>query len=115
LTATLADLFYNAADLVKSKGLTADQLSAWTATLPELKSAGNDNAKLSAGFLAAGDSVMQRLYSHVNQGGFHIAEQIDKNNGQQISAKDLTWSFANILTSLKRRELLTESFEIVNE
>ena len=31
-------------------------------------------------------------------------EQIDKNNGKQISAYDLTWSYAEVLNSLKWRE-----------
>lgn len=38
--------------------------------------------------------------------GFHISEQIDKHDGSQISAENLTWSYANVLTALKRREML---------
>jgi GH15 family glucan-1,4-alpha-glucosidase len=47
--------------------------------------------------LAAGDSVMTRIYAHVRGDSYDITEQIDKNNGKQISAKKLTWSYANIL------------------
>jgi GH15 family glucan-1,4-alpha-glucosidase len=39
-----------------------------------------------------GDGVLLRLRSHVEQDGFHLAEQIDENDGTQISAADLTWS-----------------------
>jgi glucoamylase len=51
----------------------------------------------------AGDSVMSRLYKYVKNDGGHIAEQIGKNSGAQTSAKDLTWSYANILSAMKER------------
>jgi len=51
----------------------------------------------------AGDAVMNRLYQHVKGDGGHIAEQIDRNNGAQKSANDLTWSYANILSAMKER------------
>jgi glucoamylase len=57
--------------------------------------------------IKAGDAVMYRLYSHVKDDGGHIAEQIDKNNGKQKSANDLTWSFANILSAMREREAAT--------
>ena len=53
--------------------------------------------------LAAGDSVMSRLWSHVNSDDGRIDEQIDKNSGVQASAEGLTWSYANILHALKIR------------
>ena len=53
--------------------------------------------------LAAGDSVMSRLWSHVNSDDGRIDEQIDKNSGVQTSAQGLTWSYANILHALKIR------------
>lgn len=46
---------------------------------------------------------MYRLYQHVKGDAGHIAEQIDRNNGVQKSAKDLTWSYANILSAMKER------------
>jgi GH15 family glucan-1,4-alpha-glucosidase len=30
-------------------------------------------------------------------------EQIDKNNGKQLSAYDLTWSYAEVLNAIKYR------------
>lgn len=53
--------------------------------------------------LEAGDAVMFRLYQHVKDDGGHIAEQIDKNSGKQTSAKDLTWSYGNVLDAYKFR------------
>jgi len=96
LTATLADLFYNAALKVrKNQGITKEQAQAWQAVLPALRdlpTSSDDPEAVVRIFTNAGDSVMQRIYAHVQQDGFHISEQIDKNNGAQISAQNLTWS-----------------------
>jgi len=35
----------------------------------------------------------------------HITEQIDRNSGLQKSAKDLTWSYANILSAMQQRKI----------
>ena len=58
----------------------------------------------------AGDAVMSRLYKYVKNDGGHIAEQIGRNSGLQTSAKDLTWSYANILSAMKERKA---SFELL--
>jgi GH15 family glucan-1,4-alpha-glucosidase len=44
---------------------------------------------------------MYRLYNHVKNDDGHIAEQIGRNSGVQTSAKDLTWSYANILSAMR--------------
>lgn len=54
---------------------------------------------------------MYRLYSKVKADNGHIAEQIDRNNGAQKNAKDLTWSYANILSAMKEREKVTEKLQ----
>lgn len=53
--------------------------------------------------MSAGDAVMYRLYHHVNDRDGHVDEQISKTTGVQTSAKDLTWSYANILSAMKER------------
>lgn len=60
LTATLADLFYNAAIKVKKSGIESEQKVAWAAVLPALSDA-NDQASIVQVFTDAGDSVMQRI------------------------------------------------------
>jgi len=50
---------------------------------------------------------MYRLFQHVKNGNGHIDEQIDRNNGAQKSAKDLTWSYANILSAMQYRKKAT--------
>ncbi len=54
---------------------------------------------------------MYRMYQHVKADGGHIAEQISRSTGAQASAKDLTWSYANILSAMKEREKATIQFE----
>ena len=56
------------------------------------------------GTLKAGDAIMYRLYQHVKNDGGHIAEQIGKTSGSQVSANDLTWSYANILSAMQARK-----------
>jgi glucoamylase len=53
---------------------------------------------------SAGDAVMNRLYKYVKNDGGHISEQIGRNSGAQTSAKDLTWSYANILSAMQQRK-----------
>jgi len=59
----------------------------------------------------AGDSVLYRIYNHVKNDGFHLAEQIDRNTGAQASAKDLTWSYGNVLTAMHARKTLMAKLE----
>ena len=58
--------------------------------------------------VAAGDSVLYRLYQHVKSDDGHISEQISKTGGNQVSAKDLTWSFANILSAMQAKDSVEE-------
>ena len=52
----------------------------------------------------AGDAVMYRIYYHIQGYSDHLSEQLDKNTGQETSAYDLTWSYANVMVALKTRE-----------
>lgn len=93
LTATLADLFYNAGLKVQKSGISSAQKAAWAAVLGGLKGVHDADTKAVVKvFTDAGDSVMQRIYAHIKDDDFHISEQIDKNDGSQISAENLTWS-----------------------
>ena len=53
--------------------------------------------------IEAGDAVMYRMYQKVKNDGGHIAEQIGRSSGAQTSAKDLTWSYANLLSAMQFR------------
>jgi hypothetical protein len=55
-------------------------------------------------FKMQGDGILNRIRMYIEPYDFHMYEQIDKNNGKQISAYDLTWSYAEVLNALKWRE-----------
>lgn len=55
-------------------------------------------------FKSQGDGLLLRLKHYIQPYQFHMYEQIDKNNGSQISAYDLTWSYAEILNALVSRQ-----------
>ena len=110
LTAVFAKTFYQGASvLMESNGfLKEEDRRAWFDILNIPESASLTQQIEAA--IKAGDSVMHRLYTHVKSDGGHIAEQIDRNNGAQKSANDLTWSFANILSAMQARAKAAEAF-----
>ena len=61
------------------------------------------NTMLSDFFRQQGDTILNRIKYYIESYDFHMYEQIDKNTGQQISAYDLTWSYAEVLNALKNR------------
>ena len=67
--------------------------------------------ELACAQLHAGDSVLTRLWYYVKDDGGRIDEQMDKISGAQLSAKSLTWSYANILHALHTRRSLVALFE----
>ena len=52
---------------------------------------------------------MIRLRSHVVADDFHLDEQIDRNTGVQMSAKDLTWSYAEVLNAVTARKAVIDA------
>jgi glucoamylase len=102
-TAALASLFYRGALDILTYGVPSTAaLTAWksafnTASLP------SDKASLAKYFAAQGDGVLLRLRNHVTARGFHLDEQIDRSSGVQTSAKDLTWSYAEVLNAMNYR------------
>ncbi|KAM0322023.1 hypothetical protein ACHAQA_009766 [Verticillium albo-atrum] len=51
---------------------------------------------------AYADGYIDVAATYVPSGG-HIAEQYNRNNGQPLSARDLTWSYASLLSAAQRR------------
>ena len=104
LTAVTAKIFYQGATtLAESNGFESiEDRQAWFSLLKLPESASFTQQVEAA--IKAGDSIMYRLYQHVKNDGGHIAEQIDRNAGQQKSANDLTWSYANILSAMQHRD-----------
>merc|ERR1712007_265687 len=53
--------------------------------------------------LGAGDAILLLMKKYLTN-GMHMNEQIDRNTGELLSAKDLTWNYANILKAMKARD-----------
>ena len=70
-----------------------------------------DAKSLVSAQISAGDAVMTRLWHCVRDDKGRIDEQIDKVLGFQLSAKSLTWSYANILHALHVRKRIVKLFE----
>jgi len=98
ITAALSSLLYQAAQ--NTQTLTSADLSAWGSALNVADFKGTRDA-----FVAAGDSVLHRLYRYTKGYEGHLYEQIDRNTGHQYNAEDLTWSYAEVLTALHERSL----------
>jgi len=116
LSAALAEVYYlgaqtmyqrieQAGDFRLSAAGDRNHTTAW-AKLLELDAKTATAKDLAAASVAAGDSVLTRIWHHVQADGGRIDEQIDKNTGAQASAKGLTWSYANILHALHLRKKL---------
>jgi len=106
-TAALASLFYRGAATIKSSGVvpTPEVLSLWQTAFNSESALPTTAPALAAVFAAQGDGVLLRLRSHVTARSFHLDEQIDRNTGVQMSAKDLTWSYAEVLNAMHYRGL----------
>eukprot|EP00420_Gonyaulax_spinifera_P022271 CAMPEP_0197900080 /NCGR_PEP_ID=MMETSP1439-20131203/48197_1 /TAXON_ID=66791 /ORGANISM="Gonyaulax spinifera, Strain CCMP409" /LENGTH=587 /DNA_ID=CAMNT_0043520939 /DNA_START=29 /DNA_END=1792 /DNA_ORIENTATION=+ len=100
ITASLASLFYQAAQAVqRGVVLGPRELAVWRVALNSTSFNGSVSD-----FVAVGDAVMLRIVHHVRSSdNWHLYEQIDKVTGEQLNAKDLTWSYAEIIDALLER------------
>lgn len=120
LTAAFAQLDYMAGSAYLSRGsipVEAEDLSFFRDLLPDEA----DKAALRAGSILkkgepmfgnvidglkrSGDSFMAEVRAHANPDG-SLSEQMDRQSGVMISAKDLTWNYASILSALQARDAL---------
>lgn len=109
-TAALGNLFYRAAaTILDGSADPSDGTEQWTVWADALNvdSVPTEAASAADLFFRAGDSVLLRLRAHVEADGFHLAEQIDRTTGLQISAEDLTWSYAEVLNAMTARAAYT--------
>jgi glucoamylase len=104
-TGALAQLLYRAASYVIDTNSvpTADVLAAWRMALNAPSNLPTTPAALAQVFFNNADGVLWRLRQHVTAKGFHLDEQIDRNTGVQVSAEDLTWSYAEVLNAMTQR------------
>lgn len=105
-TSALASLFYRAAAHVLQNGVPSSAaMSVWKSAINSPSALPTNAAALAQVFAAQGDGVLLRLRRHVQGNDFHLDEQIDRNTGYQISASDLTWSYAETLNAMYYRGL----------
>jgi glucoamylase len=105
-SAALAQLYYNAAIdvLTRLRNLPEDSaMNVWANLIGKRPSSIQEFAN---SLLSLGDGVLLRIRYHVENSGFHLSEQLDRNSGFQLSAKDLTWSYAETLKAVKKRNIL---------
>lgn len=82
LTQALAELHFRRAAAAAAKG---DKLRAMAEMLQ-------------------GDGALQRVRFHVKDIDLHMAEQLDKHTGYELSAKDLTWSYNTFVNAMRERK-----------
>lgn len=101
-TAALGSLMYRISHRL-SLGLemTPNTLSIWSKAL-NVENIPEDKVNF---FKSQGDGLLLRIKYYIKNYNYHMYEQIDKNTGEQISAYDLTWSYAEVLNAMKFREL----------
>lgn len=101
-SAALAQAYYNSGlDVMNNKALPDEQaLSKWAVLIGSKPTTIQEFAKQ---MFKLGDGVLFRIRFHVEK-DFHLPEQIDRNQGIYRSAKDLTWSYAETLKALKKRD-----------
>jgi len=104
LTAALAELLYRgAAEVQTTAAMDTAAYSTWAPVLG-LDAAQFDATTTAKAMAGAADGVLVRLRTHVKAGGFHLNEQIDRNSGNPMAAKDLTWSYATMLKAVHARK-----------
>lgn len=115
LTAALAETFYRAADMFYNEfesgqvKLENANHKEWLALL-NMDGNGLTVRNLADSSVKAGDAVMYRLWKYIHSDNWRVDEQIDRNNGNQKSAKGLTWSWANVLHAIKTRRDLSKRY-----
>ena len=109
LTAATAEFFYLGGNATLEKirvqgdfALSPEKNEQWLKLLN--LDPGTLASKFAAAQIAAGDSVLARLYDKVKYDGGWISEQLDRNTGVQVGAESFTWSYANILHALHVRK-----------
>eukprot|EP00933_Yihiella_yeosuensis_P036320 TRINITY_DN30087_c2_g1_i1.p1 TRINITY_DN30087_c2_g1~~TRINITY_DN30087_c2_g1_i1.p1 ORF type:complete len:515 (+),score=84.50 TRINITY_DN30087_c2_g1_i1:100-1644(+) len=103
VTAALASLFYQAAqEVADGRLLSSYEYLAWEEALnypPTRIFEGTAEE-----FIAAGDSVLQRLRHHIAaEDNMELYEQIDGKTGHQYNARGLSWSYSEVLAALVER------------
>lgn len=123
-TNALAQYYYSLANILWRSGTIKitqkniffyKQISPDVVTRYETISLSKNSNKFSTiirNLIETGDSLLLAVKSHSicyrDKSCYHLAEQIDRNSGAQVSAKDLTWGYATLLTAMQARTEVNE-------
>lgn len=116
LTAVLAETFYLSAKDFYSRSdntLLKDSSDAGVKEYMKLLNMEDSNGtlrNLGDAAVQAGDAVMNRMWTYLKNDDGRIDEQIDRDTGAQKSAKQLTWSHANILHVMHTRKQVVAKY-----
>mmetsp|Transcript_6645 Transcript_6645/g.11323 ORF Transcript_6645/g.11323 Transcript_6645/m.11323 type:complete len:554 (-) Transcript_6645:126-1787(-) len=102
-TGALAQLLYRAAWCIKQHGLPAEYvMQVWRQALH--MDLVDDKDIMALKFATAADAVLLRVSHHIRGDNFHMFEQIGSSSGRQVGARDLTWSYAEVLWAMHARK-----------
>lgn len=103
-TCALAHLYYNAANdaLVRLRDMPDEEAMVhWTRIIGRRP---KDVIDFASAVVSLGDGVLYRVRYHVAPYNFHLSEQLNGATGQELSATDLTWSYAELFKAMLARE-----------
>ena len=60
--------------------------------------------QITGALIELGDGYLRRIKEHADKSG-SLSEQFDRNDGTPQSARDLSWSYAAVLTAFQQREI----------
>ncbi|CAN6674817.1 hypothetical protein TRVA0_067S00100 [Trichomonascus vanleenenianus] len=115
-TSAMAELLYKAAaEYISAGEITISSTSEpfWKYFAPKVKTAsghiykkgGHVYSELIESLEGWGDAFLRRVKYHVPEGG-HMTEEFNRDSGEPQGAKDLTWSYAALLSASMAREEL---------
>jgi len=106
LTASAANLLYRQAEaLAKGAEIRADAEQVLENLLGGIPTPTR--------LIGAGDAILLLMKKYLSN-GMHMNEQIDRNTGALLSAKDLTWNYANVLKAMKGRAVAASAVQAVS-
>lgn len=104
LTASVATLLYRQSEAMSTGEIISDPEAA--EVLGKLL-----GQEVSAtALLGAGDSILNLVKTFLTN-GMHMNEQIDRDSGILLSAKDLTWNYANVLKAMQSRSAAVDAMQ----
>eukprot|EP00052_Salpingoeca_macrocollata_P003348 m.35368 g.35368 ORF g.35368 m.35368 type:complete len:459 (+) comp13237_c0_seq2:1233-2609(+) len=104
-TANLAELYYRGAQetLARRTLPDAEAMTHFRKILGAADDAVFTVEEFGRALVSQGDGVLLRIKYHVAGAGYRLFEQLDKVTGYEISAYDLTWSYASVIEAMRIR------------